>query len=143
MEDLYGHSVITMGNQDWRNLVRSDGQMTEVERIPEQLSGVVRDARVVAIAASGIRSPSPSIDVVREDPKDAPMIFNTDHYTVVERLSSHPDFPSILSRTNVADSSALRDVLDSWVWIIGPSRDPDHHWAKEIPEHIRNAKKKP
>jgi hypothetical protein len=143
MENLYEHSVITIGNQDWQRLVRSDGQATIVEQIPEKLSGVMRDAQVVAVAASGIVNPNPGIDVVRKDLKDAPTIFNTDHYTVVERLTAHPDYPSIIKRANVNDSKPLRETLDSWVWIIGPERDPSHHWTEEIPEYIKNAKKKP
>jgi len=142
MENFYGHSVITMGNQDWQRLVRHDGQPTVLEQAPEKLSGVMRDAEVVAVAASGISNPKPGIDIVRKDLKDAPTIYNTDHYTVVEQLTAHPDYPSIVKRANVNDSASLRETLESWVWIIGPERDVSHHWAKEIPEYIKNAKKK-
>jgi hypothetical protein len=103
----------------------------------------MRDAEVVAVAASGIANPNPGIDIVRKDVNDAPMIYNTDHYIVVERLTSHPDYDAILSRTSIKDSDALRQTLDSWVWIIGPMRDPTNHWAREIPEYIKNAVKKP
>ena len=143
MENLYGHSVVTINFQDWQNLVRVDGAPTVVEQIPDKISGVMRDAEVVAVAASGIANQNPGIDIVRKDIKDAPMIYNTDHYRVVERLTGHPDYDAILKRTNVKDSDALRQTLDSWVWIIGPERDPTNHWAKEIPEYIRNATKKP
>jgi len=143
MENLYGHSVVTINMTDWKNLVRLDGLPTTVEQIPEKLSGVMRDAEVVAVAASGIANANPGIDIVRKDPKDAPMIYNTDHYTVVERLTEHSDYPDILKRTKVEDSKALRDTLNSWVWIVGPERDPTNHWAEEIPEYIKNAAKKP
>jgi hypothetical protein len=114
-----------------------------VDQIPEKLSGVMRDAEVVAVAASGIANSNPGIDIVRKDLKDAPTLFNTDHYTVVERLSEHPDYPSLLKRTNIQDSKALQETLNSWVCIIGPESDPTHHWAQEIPEYIKNATKKP
>jgi hypothetical protein len=142
MENFYGHSVITINTQDWQNLVRVDGLATVVEQIPEKLSGVLRDAEVVAVAASGIANPNPGIDIVRKDLKDAPTIYNTDHYRVVERLTANPDYRSIVKRTNVQDSKALRETLDSWVWIIGPERDPANHWT-QVPEYIRNATKKP
>jgi hypothetical protein len=143
MEHLYGHSVITINTQEWKNLVRVDGRPTVVEQIPTKLSGVMRDAEVVAVAASGIANPSPGIDIVRKDFGDSPRIYNTDHYTVVERLTEHPDYSAILERTKVEDSKALRETLNSWVWIIGPERDPTNHWAEEIPEYINNAAKKP
>ena len=95
MEILYGHSVVTVNFHDWQNLVRVDGAPTVVEQIPEKLSGVMRDAEVVAVAASGIANPNPGINIVRKDVKDAPMIYNTDHYTVVERITSHPDYGAI------------------------------------------------
>ena len=143
MENLYGHSVITINTADWTKLVRVDGLPTVVEQIPEKLSGVIRDAEVVAVAASGTANANPGIDIVRKDPNDAPMIFNTDHYTVVERLTEHPDYSGLLKRTKVEDSKALQETLNSWVWIIGPERDPTNHWAEEIPEYIKNAAKKP
>jgi hypothetical protein len=49
----------------------------------------MREAEVVAVAASGIANPDPGLDMVSTDLKDAPTIFNTDHYTVVERLTKH------------------------------------------------------
>ena len=113
-----------------------------MEQIPKKLSGVMRDAEVVAVAASGIPNSNAGIDIVRKDLRDAPTIFNTDHYTVIERLTAHPDYPSIVKRANVTDSEPLRETLDSWVWIIGPKRDLGYHWAEEIPEYIKNAKRK-
>jgi hypothetical protein len=79
MENLHGHSVVTVNTQDWQNLVRSDGTPTVVEEIPDKLSAVMRDAEVVAVTASGIANPNPGIDIVRKDVNDAPMIYNTDH----------------------------------------------------------------
>ncbi|HEX4653431.1 MAG TPA: hypothetical protein VH227_04210 [Candidatus Udaeobacter sp.] len=143
MENVYGHSVITVNTQDWKNVVRLDGSPTRVEQILEKLSRVMRDAEVVAVAASGIANPNPGIDIVRKDPKDSPTIYNTDHYTVVERLTGHPDYSSILKRTKVEDSKELQETLNSWVWIIGPEQDPANHWTEEIPEYIKNAKQKP
>jgi hypothetical protein len=143
MENLHGRSVITINTQDWKSLVRVDGSPTVVEQIPDKLSGVMRDAEVVAVAASGKVNPNPGIDIVRKDLKDAPTIYNTDHYTVVERLTEHPDYSGILKRTKVEDSKALQETLNSWVWIIGPERDPTNHWVEEIPEYIKNAAKKP
>jgi hypothetical protein len=143
MENVYGHSVITVNTQDWKNLLRLDGSPTRVEQIPEKLSGVMHDAEVVAVAVSGVANPNPRIDIVRKDPKDAPTIYNTDHYAVVERLTEHPDYSNILKRTKVEDSKELQETLNSWVWIIGPERDPFNHWAEEIPEYIQNAQKKP
>jgi hypothetical protein len=60
----------------------------------------------------------------------------------VEKLTQHPDYLSFVRRAGVQDSEDLRSALESWVWIIGPKRDPVIHWSKEIPEYIHNAKEK-
>ena len=143
MESHFGHSVITVNFQEWRNLVRHDGRPTKLERVPEKLSGVMHNAEIVAIAASGISNDRPGIEIVRRDRKDDPFIYNTDHYTVIERLSEHPDFVTIAKRAGVSASSELSKTLDSWVWIVGPERDPLNHWAEEIPEFIKRASPRP
>jgi len=139
LDHNFGTSVVTLNFQDWDNMVRYDGAVTRLEQIPEKLSGVLKDAEAVVAVASGIANPSPGIDIVRRDPDDAPFVFNSDHYTVVEKLTGHPDYSSFVRRAGVPDSEELRTAIDSWVWIIGPTRDPEFHWSKEIPEFIRRA----
>lgn len=136
------HSVITIMRSDWEALVRTDGSPTQIEALPPKISAVAKKAEIVAIAASGIANLSPGIDVVRKDPDDAPYIYNTDHYTVVESLTHYPFYNDLLQRSRVEDSTDLREELESWVWLIGPKRIDGIHWATEIPEYIRNAKKK-
>jgi hypothetical protein len=142
MKYHFEHSVIAISATEWSTLVESDGQPTLVEEVPNQISAVLSEAEVVVVAASGISNPNPGIDLVRKDIKDAPYIYNTDHYMVIERLPSHPAYSRILGGAGVEDSPELQETLNSRVWIIGPERDPEHHWATEVPKHIRNARKK-
>jgi hypothetical protein len=142
MKHLYGHSVMTISTTEWQTLVGGDGLPTLVDDIPKPLSGVHHDAEVVVVAASGITNATPGMDIVRRDIKDTPWIYNTDHYTVIEGLPAHPDYSRILKGAGVKDSQELQDALNSKVWIIGPERHPTHHWAKEIPEHIKKAQRK-
>ena len=138
----FGSSVVTVNFQVWSKIVNHDGSVTKLEEIPHKLSGVQKDAEVVVAAASGIANARPGIDIVRKDPKDAPYIYNTDHYTVIETLTCHPEYASFVSRAGVRDSEELRKAIDLWIWIIGPSREPGIHWSTEIPAHIRLAKEK-
>ena len=136
------HSVVTIGRTDWEKLVSPDGNPTVLDALPTKIGGVAKQAEVVVIAASGIANPDPGIDVVRAAPEDAPYVFNTDHYTVVESFSNHPLYPDILAKVGVADSPELRSTLESWVWLIGPQKVDGVHWSKEVPDYIKNAKKK-
>jgi hypothetical protein len=97
---------------------------------------------VVIAVASGIANQSPGLEIVRRDPADAPFIYNTDHYTVIENLTGHPEYLTFVRRAGVQDSIELRSAIDSWVWILGPTRDRAVHWSKEIPGYIRDAKEK-
>jgi hypothetical protein len=116
--------------------------VTKLEEIPQKLSGVQRDAEVVIAVASGIANQSPGLEIVRRDPADAPFIYNTDHYTVIENLTGHPEYLTFVRRAGVQDSIELRSAIDLWVWILGPTRDRAVHWSKEIPGYIRDAKEK-
>ena len=138
----FGTSVVTVNFQDWAKIVRHDGAVTKLEEIPQKLSGVQRDAEVVIAVASGIANQSPGLEIVRRDPADAPFIYNTDHYTVIENLTGHPEYLTFVRRAGVQDSIELRSAIDSWVWILGPTRDRAVHWSKEIPGYIRDAKEK-
>jgi hypothetical protein len=142
MQYAQGHSVITIGNQVWNQLVRQDGKPTLLEGVPQKLSGVMQDATVVVMAASGAHALDPAIQITRLDEKDYPYIYNTDHYSVIERLSRYPGYHEILGRTNIKDSELLRNTIDSWAWIIGPKKPPGIHWSKEIPQYVRDAEKK-
>ena len=104
--------------------MRHDGAVTKLEEIPQKLSRVQRDAEVVIAVASGIANQSPGLEIVRRDPADAPFIYNTDHYTVIEKLTGHPEYLPFVRRAGLPDSKELRSAIDSWVWIIGPFRDP-------------------
>jgi hypothetical protein len=137
------HSVITIMRGEWEKLVRDDGEPTHLEALPVKLSAVAKQAEVVAIAASGMSNQLSGIDVVRKDIADAPYIYNTDHYTVIEHLPAHSLYPNLLRKVGITDSVDLRSTLESWVWLIGPERIDGVHWATEIPAHVKNAKKKP
>ncbi len=141
-QHVEGHSVVTIMRSDWNQLVLSDGSPTHLEELPLKIGGVAKDAEVAAIAASGIANPSPGIDVVRKDLDDDPYIYNTDHYTVVEDLPKHPQYAGILKKTGLEETEELKSTLESWVWLVGPQRIDGVHWSKEIPDYIKNAKKR-
>ena len=80
--------------------------------------------------ASGIANQSPGLEIVRRDPADAPFIYNTDDYTVIENLTGHPEYLTFVRRAGVQDSIELRSAIDLWVWILGPTRDRAVHYEQ-------------
>lgn len=134
-------SVIAIDSDDWYSLVMSDGAVTEIEEVPSSLHGLVSMTTKVVAAASGIINPDPGIDVVRYDPDDKPYIYNIYHYTVIENLPNHPEYPKALAIAGVEDEPELKQTLLDHVFIVGPYHLSDH-WSKKIPEHIMKAKLK-
>jgi hypothetical protein len=80
--------------------------------------------------------------VVRHDPRDAPYVYNIDHYRVLENLQLHPEYEKVITLAHVEDSEELREALSKNVFVVGPYRLADHHWVTEIPAQIANAKSK-
>jgi len=141
LEHVTDKSVMTIESVDWRNLVTSDGAPTEIIETSPPLTALMSMATRVITAGSGIFNPDPGIDVVRYDRKDAPYIYNIDHYTVIENFPNHPQYQRALAVAGVEDSQELRQALLEHVFVVGPYQ-LDHHWVEEIPEQIKNAKRK-
>ena len=141
MAHLERKSAVSFNRIDWIRLVGESGESTHIDETPQPLTNVMEDACVMAVAASGTCNPDPGIDVVRYDPRDAPYIYNIDHYTVIENLVDHPDYKTFIQLSNIHDSEGLRQLLRNNVFIVGPKKLYHHH-VKEIPKHIKNAKSK-
>ena len=142
LEYLYGYSVVTAPATQWREIVIADGTPTVLEQVPGPLSAVHKQAEVVAVAASGQANPTPGIDIVRYHQKDHPYIYNVDHYTVIEDFHLHPNYDKIREKVGIQDSTDLRQMMQDWIFIVGPKRIEGVHWSKTIPEYIQNAMKK-
>ena len=138
-----GKTAVSFSRDIWNTLVFESGEPTFLTRPPAPLENVVEQASVVAIAASGQINPNPGFDVVRHDPRDAPYVYNLDHYVVIQRLPQHPQYGRILDTAGLTQTERLDATLEKYVFIVGPY-DKDHpgHWAKYIPSHIAEAKKK-
>ena len=138
---VLGKSAAIFARDEWEKLICPSGEPTIVTEVPKPIDGVLHDATVVTVTASGLVNPSPGIDIVRFDPEDAPYIYNTDHYTVIENLTSHKDYARVLSVANIQDNTLLRKTLQENVFVVGIYKD-DTHWKDEIPAHIKHAKNK-
>jgi hypothetical protein len=92
-------------------------------------------------AGSGILNSSPGIDVVRSDPYDKPFIYNIDHYTVFEHVTSTPVYLEALRVARIEETKELNEFIQSHVFVVGPYRE-ENHWSEEIPRYIKEAKQK-
>lgn len=134
-------SVAIFPRYDWNKLILSNGEPTVLCSPPSPISRVQSDAAIVAMAASGEVNPNPGFDIVRRDLKDAPYIYNIDHYVVIENLSSHPNYSRYLSGANLKQDKEIEKSLSENVFIVGPYKE-DNHWVTEIPQYIAQAKSK-
>ncbi len=140
-QNVLNRSVTTVTRSEWEALVHPEGYVTNVQMLPKPFMNVMHEAQVVAVTASGIQNPDPGIDVVRLDEKDAPNIYNIDHYTVVQTFCLHPKYETIIKKAGVEDSQQLQDCLMQNVFVVKQkaNKTKNHH-EPEIPKHIRNAR---
>jgi hypothetical protein len=131
-------SVVAFSRQAWSQLVDPSGVPTLFPGAPAPLSRVAEEASVVVVAGSGIPNSEPGCDIVRNDPADAPFIYNIDHYKVIENLPMHPMYGDVLCVAGVQRSQELDRYLQENVFMVGPYR-LDHHHVTEIPSHIAHA----
>ena len=109
-------------------MVREDGLPTRWDQVqvPAPFSAVFAKAVVMSVAGSGICIPDPGFDIVRYDPKDAPWVYNIDHYTVFEDLRKHPHFDLLIQRYGIAQTIGLRELINTRVFVVGPNRRDNH-----------------
>jgi hypothetical protein len=141
LEHVTDSSVFIIERFEWERIVNASGEPTQLANVPSPISGLVSTAAHVMAAGSGICNLSPGIDVVRLDPKDKPYIYNIDHYTVLEHFASAPQYHEALKVAKIDETVELNEYIQSHVFVVGPFR-AGNHWAKEIPEYIREAKQK-
>jgi hypothetical protein len=142
-QKFLGRSVITMPRPDWERLIREDGQPTQVKSLGSPFADVMYEARVVAVAASGHQNPDPGIDVVRRDDRDAPYIYNIDHYTVVQTPCLHDAYKTILTKIGITDSPELQKCLNDIVFVVKQHpTETENHWSEDIPARVKNAREK-
>lgn len=136
---IEGKSVHVIDKNDWHDLLRNDGTITELNDQPPPLGNPELKACTITTLASGICNPDPGIDVLRYDEDDAPKVINIDHYTVIENFESHPDYEKILSTAGIDDDVGLSAELNRKVFII---KEPpmDNHHMEEFPEFIEKAR---
>ena len=141
LEHVTDKSVFIVERSAWEDIVDDDGEPILLANVPTAITGLVSMAAHVMTAGSGIYNPSPGIDVVRFDPVDQPYIYNIDHYTVLEHFASSPLYQDALQIACINENEELNEYIHSHVFVVGPYRK-DNHWAKEIHQHIRDAKHK-
>ena len=134
-------AVATFAKDDWWQAVRSDGALTVLEEVPGPISSVEHEASVVAAVASGMCVTSPGLEIVRHDPKDAPLVYNVDNYSVYEDICTHPAYSRILEVAGVKDGPELRHELNTCVYFV-KNEPQGNHWTDSIPQYIREAKDK-
>jgi hypothetical protein len=132
------HEVVIMRRDAWHRLVRDTGETTQFAGAPSPYSRVMSQAAVVTVAGSGIINPSPGMDIVRYEERDAPYVYNIDHYTVFENFPEHPQYHRVLAAAGVRETEDLHSALAENVLIVGPVKLENHHWVTELPDHIKN-----
>jgi len=143
LQRVRGCSTKLLTRTEWQSSLLPGGVPT---RLPAPLSPHapgLRGVEVPVVAASTHPwTSSPGYHVVRRDPSDAPNIYNTDSYDVVEDLTKEADCAEVCRVAGLSTDAAASCGLSDFVFVVGPRKRPDHH-SPTVPSDIAGSKDKP
>src|SRR3990167_4263422 len=101
-ERVFRVSVKVISQEEWRANLRKTGEATRLDQPLTPYESVLGRAPIETMVASGAPfTPNPGFHIVRRDEDDAPNIFNTDSYEVIENLTDRPQWPSIIKTSGL------------------------------------------
>jgi len=135
---IEGRSVLLMSRVTWKELKFQEGKPILIDVSQTPMSGVARDALVVAAVALRSSTSTARISIYRYDPEDAPTPYNVDHYEVWEDLPSFHDYEEIVSAASTRDDDNLRGFMQGNVFIVKEKPGKDHWLSQpELPALVR------
>ena len=127
-----------MSRVAWKELKLHEDKPVLIDVSQTPMSGVARDALVVAAVAQRASTATARISIYRYDPEDAPTPYNVDHYEVWEDLPSFHDYEEIVSAASTRDDDNLRGFMQGNVFIVKEKPGKDHWLSQpELPALIR------
>ena len=135
---IEGRSVLLMSRVAWKELKLQEDKPVLMDVSQTPMSGVVRDALVVAAVAQRTSTATARISIYRYDPEDAPTDYNVDHYEVWEDLPSYHDYEEIVLAASTQDDDNLRGFMQGNVFIVKEKPGKDHWLSQpELPALVR------
>ncbi|HEV7239705.1 MAG TPA: hypothetical protein VGQ36_10725 [Thermoanaerobaculia bacterium] len=130
--------IYPIAREEWQSTMHATGAATRLNQPLSLFASISGKVKVVVSASSSPQSGPAGFHIVREDPPDAPNIYNTDSYDEID-LRSHKRWSEIVSVAGLAKSDADR-LFAKYVFLVSKKR-ADHH-SPTIPSDIANAKPK-
>lgn len=130
--------IYSVARKEWQSTMLATGAATRLKQPLSPFARISGKVKVVVSASSSPQSGPAGFHIVREDPPDAPNIYNTDSYDEID-LRSQSRWSQIVSIAGLAEADAER-LLAKYVFLASKKR-PDHH-SPTIPSDIANAKPK-
>lgn len=128
--------IMAIPRTEWEATLHPSGRPTKLAAPLSRFRSIDRKVKIVTCASSSPQQGPAGFHIVREDPGDAPKIYNTDSYDEVD-LRAHAEWVRIRSTARVDDSEADEIIL-SHVFLT-PVRRSDHH-SSTVPPDIDGAK---
>lgn len=130
--------IVAIPRSEWESTMHLSGRPTKLPRPLSRFASINKKVKVVTCASSSPQQGPAGFHIVREDPADAPNIYNTDSYDEVD-LRAHASWPRIRSTARVDDSVA-EEIARSHVFLT-PVKRRDHH-SSSVPPDIDGASPK-
>ena len=135
---MHGCNVLWLSRNEWDEFQMSFGSpvQLEIENLP--LSGVAKNATVVACEAYLSTGGNYQINLYRLDPHDYPKEYNKDSYTIIENVLDIPNYHEIVKNASTEDNDNLQKFLYDNVCIIKQANPENHHMRyDELPMSVQ------
>src|SRR5579864_4690904 len=120
---VLGRKIVAIARAEWEASMHPSGRATKLVSPLSPFESISEKVKVITCASSSPQQGPAGFHIVREDPVDAPNIYNTDSYDEV-KLRDHGDWPRIRSTSRVAESEA-EAIVRSHVFLT-PVKRRDH-----------------
>jgi len=128
-------SILTMPREQWEGFQVSGEEPVLVDISATPVSGVARDASVVASVATQ-RSPATGrLAIFRWDEKDLPTPYNKDEYVVWTNLADHPRLAEMINAASTSDNENFRAFCREHVFLV-KAQPGDDHWLSALPMSV-------
>jgi hypothetical protein len=133
---LLRRKIIAITRDEWETTMHPSGRPTKLAAPLSRFHAINQKVKVVVSASSSPRQGTPGFHIVREDPADAPKIYNLDSYDAID-LRAQPEWPRIRSSARLTESEG-DEITRSHVFLT-PVKRSDHH-SSTVPPDIDGAK---
>jgi hypothetical protein len=128
-------SILSMPRTQWHDLVGHLGKPIPFDVRSTPMSAIANSSFIIATLAHQFGEATARVSIFRDDPTDAPLRINVDHYKVWTDLSGHPRLTDMIEAASTPYNENMKTLIEEHVFLVKEKPGPDH-WMDTLPASI-------